>query len=144
LRNFLVIELSLCKLYEVIQDDCQCLVFHNAHAILASTVLLCNSSCSLLIEVLHLVLASFEYAAALIWCRYLSQRFGRSRFSITPGSSQKILANVPLSTRELRNRLLKKSDFVFLLSHTKLLTSIAYKLKQLFSYFTHRMTSLSL
>ena len=31
-----------------------------------------------------------------------------------------------------------------LLSHTKLLTSIAYKLKQLFSYFTHRMTSLSL
>jgi len=28
-------------------------------------------------------------------------------------------------------------------SHTKLLTSIAYKLKQLLSYFTHRTTSLS-
>jgi len=118
-ENFLVIELSLCKLYEVIQDDCQCLVFHNAHAILASTVLLCNSSCSLLIEVLHLVLASFEYAAALIWCRYLSQRFGRSQSSITPGSSQKILANVPLSTRELRNRLLKSQilSFFFLIQN---------------------------
>jgi len=32
---------------------------------------------------------------------------------------------------------------IFLLSHTKLLTSIAYKLKQLLSYFTHRTTSLS-
>jgi len=32
------------------------------------------------------------------------------------------------------------SFFFFLLSHTKLLTSIAYKLKQLLSYFTHRMT----
>ena len=31
----------------------------------------------------------------------------------------------------------------FLLSHTKLLTSIAYKLKQILSYFTHRTTSLS-
>jgi len=35
------------------------------------------------------------------------------------------------------------SSFFLLLSHTKLLTSIAYKLKQLLSYFTHRMTSLS-
>jgi len=57
----------------------------------------------------------------------------------------KILTNVPLSTRELRNRRLKKSDFIiiFLLSHTKLLTSIAYTLKQLLSYITHRMISLS-
>ena len=56
----------------------------------------------------------------------------------------KIHANVPLSTRELRNRPSKKSDFViFLLSDTKLLTSIAYKLKQILSYFTHRTTSLS-
>ena len=46
---------------------------------------------------------------------------------------KKILANVPLSTRELRNR---PSDFIaafflsfFLLSRTKLLTSIAYKTK---------------
>ena len=31
---------------------------------------------------------------------------------------------------------------LLLLSHTKLLTSIAYKLKQLLSYFTHRTTSL--
>ena len=31
----------------------------------------------------------------------------------------------------------------FLLSHTKLLTSIAYKLKQILSYFTHRTTLLS-
>ena len=30
----------------------------------------------------------------------------------------------------------------FLLSHTKLLTSIAYKLKHLLSYFMHRTTSL--
>jgi len=45
----------------------------------------------------------------------------------------------PLSAQEWRNRQLKKSDFVIfflLLSHTKLLTSIAYKLKQLLSYFT--------
>jgi len=56
----------------------------------------------------------------------------------------KILANVPLSTRELRNRPLKKSDFViFILSHTKLLTSTAYKLKQILSYFMHRTTLLS-
>ena len=34
--------------------------------------------------------------------------------------------------------------FSFLLSRTKLLTSIAYKLKHLLSYFTHRMISLSL
>jgi len=51
----------------------------------------------------------------------------------------KILANVPLSMLELRNRPPKKSDFViflsfFLLSHTKRLTSIAYKIKQLSSY----------
>jgi len=39
----------------------------------------------------------------------------------------RILANVPLSTRELRSRPLKKLDFVILF-HTKLLTSIAYKL----------------
>ena len=39
----------------------------------------------------------------------------------------------------------KKVGFViFVLSHAKLLTSIAYKLKQLSSYFTHRMTLLSL
>ena len=56
----------------------------------------------------------------------------------------KILANVPLSTWELRNRPLKKSDFdIFLLSHTKLLTSITYKLNQLLSYFTQRTTSFS-
>jgi len=37
----------------------------------------------------------------------------------------------------------KKSDFIvfFLLSHTKLLTSIAYQLKQLLSYFMHRTNS---
>jgi len=35
-------------------------------------------------------------------------------------------------------------SFFFLLSHTRLLTSIAYKLKHLLSYFTHRMISLSL
>jgi len=52
----------------------------------------------------------------------------------------RILANVPLSTQELRSRPPKKSDFVIF--HTKLLTSIAYKLNQLLSYFTHRMTSL--
>ena len=54
----------------------------------------------------------------------------------------KTLANVPLSTWELRNRPPKKLDFIisFLLSHTKLLTSIAYK--PLLSYFMHRMTSL--
>jgi len=34
-------------------------------------------------------------------------------------------------------------SFLFL-SHTKLLTSVAYKLKHLLSYFTHRMISLSL
>jgi len=53
---------------------------------------------------------------------------------ILPNSSQKTL-----SAQEWRNRQLKKSDFVIfflLLSHTKLLTSIAYKLKQLLSYFT--------
>ena len=53
----------------------------------------------------------------------------------------KILANVPLSTRELRSRPPKKVDFViFLLSHTKLLTSIAYKLKQLL-YLLHIRSS---
>jgi len=61
---------------------------------------------------------------------------------ILPGGSQKILANVPLSIRELRNTPPKKSDFIFVVvvflsfflssflpSHTKLLTSIAYKTK---------------
>jgi len=37
---------------------------------------------------------------------------------IPPNSSQKILANIPVSTQELRNRVLKKVDFItsFLLS----------------------------
>jgi len=46
--------------------------------------------------------------------------------------------------QELRNRLMKKSDFFlsfFVL--IQLLTSIAYKLKQFLSYFMHRITSLS-
>ena len=45
-----------------------------------------------------------------------------------------------LSTQKLRNTA-EKSDFVIF--HTKLLTSVAYKLKHFLSYFTHRMTSLS-
>ena len=45
----------------------------------------------------------------------------------------KITWDIPWSARELRNCPLKKSDFVF---SYKLLTSIAYKLKQLLSYFT--------
>ena len=45
----------------------------------------------------------------------------------------KITWDIPWSARELRNCPLKKSDFVV---SYKLLTSIAYKLKQLLSYFT--------
>ena len=58
----------------------------------------------------------------------------------------KTLANIPLSMRELRNRppksWISSSFFILLLSHIKLLTSIAYKVKHLLSYFMHRMTSL--
>jgi len=50
--------------------------------------------------------------------------------------------------RDRRKSRISSSSFFFLssfflLSHTKLLTSIAYKLKQILSYFTHRTTSLS-
>jgi len=48
---------------------------------------------------------------------------------------------------ETEKQAAEKLDFVifftFLLSQAKLLTSIAYKLKQLLSYVTHRMTLLS-
>ena len=50
---------------------------------------------------------------------------------------------MPLELWELRNRQLKKLNFIifFLLSHTEHLTNIAYQLKQLYTYLTHRMTS---
>jgi len=44
---------------------------------------------------------------------------------IPPSSSQKILANVALSTQEVRNRLPKNSNFVIFFPHSKVLTSIA-------------------
>ena len=56
--------------------------------------------------------------------------------------------NISLSIRKLRNRQPKNLDFLIsffllLLSYTKLLTSIAYQLKQISSYFMHAQNNIT-
>ena len=64
---------------------------------------------------------------------------------ILPSSSQNTCKHTFEFTRAEKQTAekVKFHHHLFLLSHAKLLTSIAYKLKQLLSYFINRMTSLS-
>ena len=68
---------------------------------------------------------------------------------LLPTSSQKNTRERTLSTRELRNRPPKKLDFIviffLLLSHTKLLTSIVYKLYKadIFIDLTHAQNNIN-
>ena len=56
--------------------------------------------------------------------RIMTKKVAKPQNKHAVGLITKILVNVPLSMRE-------KSDFVILLIHSKLFTSMAYKLKQL-------------
>jgi len=67
---------------------------------------------------------------------------------LLPRCLQKYIHERTFEYTGAEKQMLKKSDFVIffllllLLPNTKLLTSMAYKLQQLLSYFTHRTASL--